>query len=86
MVYISPALLLGICFSVTYSAIVHLGGGRSVRELFVLLLMGGIGFGFGQLTGTITQSPFLQIGELHLLEASIGAWLLLTVVYMIEHR
>ncbi|MEZ4675353.1 MAG: hypothetical protein R2932_14045 [Caldilineaceae bacterium] len=86
MVSLSPALLLGACFNIAYAALAHLGTGRSLRDLLVFLVMGSIGFSFGQLIGTMTQTSFLQIGELHLFEATLGAWLLLVVTYMIERR
>lgn len=86
MGYFSPALLLGTLFWLGYSSLAHLGGGRSLRDLVGFLVLGAIGFSIGQLLGMSTQSPFLQIGELHLFEASLVAWLLLTVAIVIGHR
>lgn len=79
-----PSLLLGICFWLVYGALTHLWRGRSFQDLTMMLVMGGIGFGFGQVIGSFTQAAFLLIGDLHLLEASLGAWLLLGIVGMIE--
>lgn len=83
---VPPAFLLGTLFCLCYAAITHFISGHSFRDLFVYLLMGTIGFGFGQAIGTISQSPFLQIGQLHLFEASVVAWLLLGIAYLIERR
>ena len=83
---VPPALLLGTLFCLCYAAISHLLAGHTFRELLVFLVMSAIGFGFGQLIGTLTQSPFLQIGELHLFEASLTAWILLGVTHLIERR
>ena len=86
MVHIPPALLLGALFCVGYSSLAHVGGGRSLRDLTGFLIVGTIGFGVGQLLGTITQSPFLQIGELHLFEATLTAWLLLAIAFLLGRR
>ena len=86
MSYFSPALLLGTLFCIGYSALAHLTGGRTLRDLLGFLLLGAIGFGVGQLVGMNTQSPFLQIGELHLFEASLATWLLLVVAIVLAHR
>lgn len=79
-----PPLLLGLCCLLAYVALAHLVRGRSFQDLLIMLVMGGIGFGFGQVIGSFTQAAFLRIGDLHLLEASVGAWLLLGIVGIIE--
>lgn len=81
---LSPTLLLGLLFCVCYAALSHLLGGRTFRELLAFLMLGTLGFGFGQLIGSVSPSPFLQIGELHLFEASVVAWVLLGVVYLVS--
>lgn len=83
---LSPTLLLGTLFCLCYAAFTHFLGGRTFRDLFIYLLMGTIGFGFGQLIGNVSQSPFLQIGDLHLFEATLAAWMLLGVAYLLERR
>lgn len=86
MSYLSPSLMLGAFFWLGYCSLAHLGGGRSFRDLVGYLVLGAIGFGMGQMVGMSTQSPFLQIGELHLFEASLGAWSLLAVAIVLSHR
>jgi hypothetical protein len=86
MGYLSPALLLGALFCLGYGALAHVGGGRSVRDLIGFLSVSTLGFAVGQLLGTMTQSPFLQIGALHLFEASLTAWLLLAVALVLGRR
>jgi len=83
VVPLSPTLLLGALFCICYAALSHLLGGRSFRELLAFLVLGTLGFGFGQMIGTVSRSPFLQIGELHLFEATVVAWILLGVVYLV---
>ncbi len=80
---VPPAFVLGICFCIGYAALLHLWVGRHLRDLLISLLMSFIGFGFGQVVGLLIQSPLFAIGELHLLEASLGAWLLMLVARLI---
>lgn len=80
---VPPALVLGSLFCVGYAAALHLWSGRNARDLFLGLLMASMGFGFGQVIGLLTAVPFLQIGQLHLLEATLGAWLLMGVARLI---
>lgn len=80
---VPPALLLGVLFCVGYAALVHLWVGRHLRDLLITLVMSCIGFGFGQVVGLFIQSPLLEMGQLHLLEASIGAWVLMLVARLI---
>lgn len=78
-----PALVLGSLFCVGYAALLHLWVGRNLRDLLLTLLMAALGFGFGQAIGLFTQMPLLQMGQLHLLEASVGAWLLMVVARLV---
>lgn len=86
LINFSPTFLLGTLFCLCYAACTHFLSGRTFRDLTIYLLMGSIGFGFGQLIGNISQSPFLQIGDLHLFEATLAAWMLLGVAYLMERR
>ena len=78
-----PALVLGGLFCIGYAALLHLWVGRHARDLLLSLLMAVMGFGFGQVIGFFTEAPLLQIGQLHLLEASVGAWVLMSVARLI---
>ena len=78
-----PAFVLGCLCCVGYASLLHLWVGRHVRDLLLSLLMAGMGFGFGQVIGFFTEASLLQIGQLHLLEASLGAWLLMGVARLI---
>ncbi len=80
---VPPAVVLGILFCIGYATLLHLWVGRHLRDLLITLVMSCIGFSFGQVVGFFTQSPLLEIGQLHLLEASLGAWLLMLVARLI---
>lgn len=80
---VPPALVLGALICLGYAALLHLWLGRNLRDLFITLLMAAMGFGFGQVIGLFTAVPLFQVGQLHLLEASLGAWLLMGVARLI---
>lgn len=83
MVNVPPALVLGSLCCLGYAALLHLWIGRNGRDLLLSLFMAGMGFSFGQAIGMLTAAPFLQIGQLHLVEATLGAWLLMGVARLI---
>jgi hypothetical protein len=74
---VPPALLLGILLSVAYASLLHLWKGRSLRDLLLYLVAAAVGFAVGQLLGVLLQIPLPQIGQVHVVEASIFAWLAL---------
>jgi hypothetical protein len=76
---IAPSLLLGLIISLTYAAIFHLWRGNSMRDLLSYCIAAILGFGAGQLLGTIVRVPILQVGEIHLIEATLGAWVAMGV-------
>lgn len=80
---LSPSLVLSLVLSMGIAAMFHLWRGRSLRDLLLYLLVAMVGFGAGQLVGTIIRTPLLQVGDVHLLEASVGAWVALAVAHVV---
>jgi hypothetical protein len=79
MTSLTPALLLGFILSTIYAALFHLWGGRTVRDLLFYWIASMLGFAIGQAVGVFTQIPLLEVGQLHVLEGSIGAFIGLAV-------
>jgi hypothetical protein len=77
LAFVPPALLLGILLSVAYATLLHLWKGRSLRDLLLYLAASAVGFAVGQLLGLLLQIPFPRMGQVHVVEASIFAWLAL---------
>ena len=50
-----------------------------VRDLLLYWLSACIGFGVGQAIGELTQVPVLQVGHLHVIEGTLGAFAALVV-------
>lgn len=82
--WLSPAFALGLICSVGYGVLYHLWSGRTFIDLLVALSVALIGFGSGQLLGLFTQTTWLQIGQLHLVEATLGAWCALLVMHNVQ--
>jgi hypothetical protein len=72
-----PALLLGLILSAAYAALLHVWKGRGLRDLLLYQVASGGGFAVGQLLGVLLQIPLPRIGQLHVVEASLFAWLAL---------
>ena len=74
---VPPALLLGIVLSVAYATLLHLWKGRNLRDLLLYLVASAGGFAVGQLLGLLLQIPLPRIGQIHVVEASLFAWIAL---------
>lgn len=83
--WVSPALLLGASLSCIYACLYHLWSGRTLRDLLMALLAAGIGFSTGQSLGLLTSVALLQIGQLHVLEGSLCAWVALLMMHLFQH-
>jgi hypothetical protein len=62
-----------------YGALFHVWRGRSFRELPLYLIASGLGFALGQLIATLIGLDIFMIGPLHIIEASLGSWVMLFI-------
>jgi hypothetical protein len=74
---VPPALLLGVLLSVAYATLLHLWKGRTLRDLLLYLIASAGGFAVGQLLGLLLQIPLPRIGQIHIVEATLFAWIAL---------
>jgi hypothetical protein len=75
----SPALFLSALIAGIYGALFHLWRGRTLRELPLYLIASAIGFALGQLVGNLIGLDLFTIGPIHIVEASLGSWVMLFV-------
>lgn len=75
IILIPPAIVTTLVLSIIYGAIFHLLGGKDWRDLGLFILFAFIGFIIGQLIGVILQLDVLKLGQVHLIEGTIFAWL-----------
>lgn len=78
--WLTPAVLFGALLSLGYASIFHLWRGRGFRDLLLAAPVAFLGFSVGHLLSTTSATSFLDIGQLHVLEGTVGAWLALVGV------
>lgn len=82
--WLSPALLLGALLSLGYASIFHLWRGRGIGDLLLAIPIAMLGFGIGHLFSPTTATSLLEIGQLHVIEGTAGAWLALAAVGILQ--
>ncbi|GAB4443731.1 MAG: hypothetical protein Kow00120_13200 [Anaerolineae bacterium] len=73
----SPAFVFGFILATLYGAAFHLFVGGDARRLALFLLAAWLGFVLGQVIGAALNVTILDIGPIHTLTATLGAWLAL---------
>jgi len=77
----ASGLVLGFLLASAYGAIFHLVFGGPVRRIILYLGAAWTGFFIGQLMGDFLNFELLKLGKIHLVSASVGAWVLLLVAH-----
>lgn len=76
----SPALAVILVLSIIYGAFFHLWKGRNWSDLGRALIVAFLGFSAGQLIGVILQLNVLKVGQVHVIEGTILAWLFMLAI------
>jgi len=81
MSLISPGLALAVILATTFGAVFHLwrGGGYGMLVRYLLAAWGG--FALGQLVGWLGGWEFALVGQVHMLEGTLGSGALLMIVH-----
>jgi hypothetical protein len=79
-VLLSPPLVLSLIIAGAYAAFFNLWQKGSVKDLLLYLVVCWLGFGIGELVGDLLDVDILMIGQIHILEGTLGSWLLLLLV------
>jgi hypothetical protein len=74
---LSPPLVLSLIIAIAYAAFFNLWQGGSARDLLIYLLASWLGFAIGELVGDFVGLDVLMIGEIHVMEGTLGSLLLL---------
>jgi hypothetical protein len=82
----APSLVFSFILATLYGAAFHVVSGGDARRLALFLLAAWLGFGLGQSFGEIVDMTFMDIGALHMLAATIGAWLALVVARLLTRQ
>ena len=81
MSLISPGLALSALLATAYGAAFHLwrGGGYGMLVRYLLAAWGG--FALGQLAGWLGGWELAMVGQVHVLEGTLGSGLVLMIVH-----
>ncbi len=74
---IPPAIVIILILSVLYGALFHLWKGKTWRDMGSLILVALTGFIIGQILGIYLQLDVLKLGQVHIIEGTLFAWLLM---------
>lgn len=75
----ASGVILGFLLATAYGAAFHFIMGGPARRVVVYVVAAWIGFAAGHFLGDIMNLELLNLGALHLLSASVGAWAALIV-------
>jgi len=78
-----PNATFGFILATLFGAAFHLLVGGDARRLALFLLSGWVGFGLGQILGTIFEINILNIGALRIVTASFGALVALAAAHVL---
>jgi hypothetical protein len=82
----SPSVVFSFILATLYGAAFHLVSGGDARRLALFLLAAWLGFGLGHSFGEMVSMSFMDIGPLHMLPATVGAWLALVVARLLTRQ
>ncbi|MBX3059538.1 MAG: hypothetical protein KF770_24065 [Anaerolineae bacterium] len=73
----ASGVILGFLLATAYGAGFHLIMGGPARRIILYVLAAWVGFAVGHFLGDFINLELLNLGALHLLSASLGAWIAL---------
>lgn len=79
----SPSFVFSVIVATLYGAAFHVVSGGDARRLALFLLASWLGFALGHSAGELLGVTLLDIGPLHMLSATVGAWLALVVARLL---
>jgi hypothetical protein len=79
-ILLSPPLVLSLIIASAYAAFFNLWQKGSAKDLLLYLVACWLGLGIGELAGDLLGLDVMMIGQIHILEGTVGAWLLLLLV------
>lgn len=77
----AAGLVFGFLLATIYGALFHLLFGGPLKRILFYLFAAWSGFLVGQFVGDILNFEILKLGKIHLVSASLGAWLLLLLTW-----
>lgn len=82
----ASGLVLGFLLATAYGAGFHLLLGGPPRRIVLYVLAAWVGFVIGHFVGEILDINLLKLGAVHLLSASLGAWIALLMSWLLSRQ
>jgi len=79
MLAITPSLLLSGLLASVYALLFCFLWGDTLKQLVRLWLIALIGFGLGQAVAMGAGWRFFMVGDVHVMEGTVGAWMALVI-------
>ena len=76
----TPTLVFSLLLASIYAATFHLWLGQRLRDLPAFWLTSALGFAVGQFAGESLDAIPITLGQIHVIEATLGSFLFLVVV------
>ena len=80
----SPVFLLSSTLATFWAALFHLLFGRRLLDLLLFWFVGIVGFLVGQAMADIIGLHWLTLGQIHLVEATLGCWIAMLVAQCLK--
>jgi len=80
----SPVFLLSSVLATVWAALFHLLFGRRLLDLLLYWFVGIVGFLVWQAMADIIGLHWLMLGQIHLVEATLGCWIALLVAQCLK--
>jgi hypothetical protein len=82
----TPGLIVSLLLASIYAVAFHLWKGRSLRDLLFYWLAAVVGFASGQVAGYLLNILPWTIGQVHIVEATFVALLLLFIAHWLRQE
>ena len=77
LAHVSPAWVLAVILAAINVCVFHVAMAQEGHSLYFFVPFGMLGFAAGNLLAWLVGSPLPMLGDLHVIEASAGAWVAL---------
>jgi len=77
---IPPSIVLAIVIGFIYGALFYLWKGKTWSDLALFIVVGILGFFVGQLVAFVLGLDVLRLGQVHLIEGTLLAWLFMLAI------
>ncbi len=82
--FASPLFILGSAVATVWAALFHLLFGRGWLDLVLYWFVALIGFAVGQAIAETLNLPWVLVGQMHVIEATVACWLAMFVAHWLK--